>query len=148
MLIDPKDVELITETRPIFAENGEMVADLFYTRLFELAPDVRDMFPADLTEQSRKLSATLTLAISSLSGWDELAPILASLARRHIVYGVKAWHYAIVAQALLDTLRGAEVDEATVQAWNRAMSVINAHMIAAAYGGRPDESGLTHIEIA
>lgn len=147
MLIDPKDVELITATRPLFAESGEKVASLFYARLFELAPDVRAMFPDDLAEQSRKLSATLALAISSLSGWDELAPILASLARRHIVYGVKAWHYAIVAQALLDTLRRADIDDQTVEAWNRAMSVINAHMIAAAYGDRPDESGLSQIRL-
>lgn len=138
MLIDKRDIELVEATRPLFSENDLQVAGSFYTRLFELAPDLREMFPEDLSEQHRKLSATLAIAISSLSSWDELAPILASLARRHIVYGTKSWHYAVVTQALLDTLPEAGVDDATVAAWNRVMSVINSHMIAAAYGDRPD----------
>ncbi len=75
------------------------------------------------------------MAISSLRDWDALAPILAALARRHVAYGVKAWHYAVVTQALLDTLRAGGVDAGTVTAWNRAMSVICGHMIAVAYGG-------------
>lgn len=136
MFVDSKDVAMVAATRALFSENGDVVAGLFYTRLFELAPDVREMFPEDLSDQGRKLSATLSVAISSLRNWDELAPVLASLARRHIAYGVQSWHYALVTQALLDTLKGAGVDAATVAAWNRVMSVINAHMIASAYGNR------------
>ena len=138
MLIDTKDIDLVSATRTMFSENGEAVAELFYARLFELAPEVRGMFPTDLAEQGRMLSATLALAVSSLRNWDDLAPILASLARRHIVFGVKSWHYAVVTQALLDTLKAAEVDPETVAAWNRTMSVICAHMIAAAYGDQID----------
>ncbi|MEX0310465.1 MAG: globin domain-containing protein [Tateyamaria sp.] len=139
MLIETSDIERISATQAIFSDDGERIAALFYDRLFELAPDVRPMFPDDLSEQGRKLSATLAIAVSSLSSWDELAPILAALARRHIVYGVKAWHYAVVTQALLDTLTREGVDTATVAAWNRALSVINAHMISAAYGDRAGE---------
>lgn len=134
MLIEASDLEKVKATKPVFSETGSAVAGLFYERLFELGPELRGMFPQDLSEQNRKLSATLALTISSLENWDELAPILASLARRHIVYGVKPWHYAVVTQSLLDTLRGAGIDDGTVAAWNRVMSTIGAHMIAAAYG--------------
>lgn len=139
MLIDDTDIDLIAATRPLFAETGEAVAAPFYRRLFELAPDLRGMFPVDLAEQNRKLSATLAVAVNALRDWDNLAPILAALARRHIVYGVRSWHYALVTQALLDTLRSGGCDAATVAAWNRAMSVICAHMIAAAYGNQTEE---------
>lgn len=144
MLIDTRDIDLVSATRPMFADNGEAVAALFYGRLFELAPDVRGMFPANMSDQGRKLSATIALAVSSLRNWDDLAPILASLARRHIVFGVKSWHYAIVTQALLDTLKAAEVDPETVAAWNRTMSVICAHMIAAAYGDQAEDVPVQH----
>ena len=142
MLIDIEDIDRIAATRRLFADTGEAVATQFYIRLFELAPDLRQMFPADMTEQNRKRSATLAVAVSSLRDWNDLAPILAALARRHVAYGVRSWHYAIVTQALLDTLRGGGVEAATVEAWNRAMSVICAHMIAAAYGvdGVPTEA--------
>lgn len=138
MLIDDLDAELVTRSRPLFSENGETVAALFYERLFELAPDLRDMFPADLVEQNRKLSATLTVAVSSIRDWETLAPILAALARRHVVYGVHAWHYAVVTRALLDTLVKGGVDGATILAWNRLLSTICSHMIACAYGREPD----------
>jgi nitric oxide dioxygenase len=138
-MLDQSDISRITATRPLFTEQGDAVTELFYDRVFELAPDVREIFPDNLAEQARKLSATLAVAISSLDEWDELAPVLASLARRHIVYGVEPWHYAIVTQALLDTLSDAKLDAPTIQSWARAMSAINAHMIASAY---TDQRGL------
>lgn len=135
MPISHADIGLIENTEPLFSKTDGAVAALFYERLFELAPDLRTMFPTDMSEQHRKLSATLAVAISAMRDWQELAPILAALARRHIVYGVLPWHYAIVSQALLDTLRAGGVDEPTVKAWNRAMSHISTHMIACAYSG-------------
>ncbi len=133
-MIESSDIDLIEATQQIFDDNGSVVAAAFYARLFDLAPDLRPMFSDDMAEQHRKLSATLVVAISSLRNWEALGPTLSALARRHVGYGVAPWHYAVVTQALLDTLTSGGVDDATVAAWNRGMSGISSHMIASAYG--------------
>jgi hemoglobin-like flavoprotein len=134
MQMNNSDLELLAATRPLFKENGEMAAALFYKRLFELAPGLRGLFPENLAEQYRKLSGTLAVAINAMHDWEELAPILASLARRHVAYGAKPQHYSVVTIALLDTLRASGTDRETVDAWNRGMSMICTHMIKSAYG--------------
>ena len=41
-------------------------ADLFYDRLFEIAPEVRSLLPQDLGEQKMKLMTMLGTAVSNL----------------------------------------------------------------------------------
>ncbi len=133
-MIDANDIERIETTLDVFDDPDAAAAKAFYARMFELAPDLRPMFSEDMAEQHRKLSATLVVAISSLRSWDELAPQLSALARRHVAYGVLPWHYAVVTQALMNTLEAGGVDPDAVAAWNRGMSGISTHMIASAYG--------------
>jgi len=83
---------------------ADIAADLFYTRLFELDPSLRHLFPADLAEQKHKLMLTLKFAVNSLSRLDELVPAVQALGRRHAGYGVKNEHYNTVGAALIWTL--------------------------------------------
>ena len=55
----PEQIALVQASFAKVAPIADQVAILFYDRLFELAPQVRRMFPADITEQRRKLMATL-----------------------------------------------------------------------------------------
>ena len=105
MTVLAEDATAIEATLPLFTDKAAAIAWLFYDRLFEISPDVRSAFPDDLTDQGQKLTKTLAVAISSIRDWEQLAPILAALARRHVAYGVRPHHYAAVTQALLDTLR-------------------------------------------
>jgi len=80
------------------------VGDLFYGRLFEIAPHVRPMFPEDRTEQKEQLMAMLRIAVGGLDNLDTLVPAVSALGRRHAGYGLKAQHYVLVGSALLWTL--------------------------------------------
>ena len=63
-------------------------ASLFYRRLFELDPSLERMFPADMTEQRKKLMQMLAAAVKGL---DRTGPARArreDLGRRHAGYGV------------------------------------------------------------
>jgi len=64
--------------------------DLFYGRLFEIAPDVRALFPADLAEQKKKLIAMLATAVNNLHQVGSIVPAVQDLGRRHVGYGVTA----------------------------------------------------------
>jgi len=99
-----EQVQLVQESFAKVLPIADVAADLFYTRLFELDPSLRHMFPSDLAEQKHKLMMTLKFAVNSLSRLDELVPAVQALGRRHAGYGVKNEHYNTVAVALIWTL--------------------------------------------
>ena len=83
---------------------ADTAATLFYGRLFELDPALRPLFKGDISEQGRKLMQMIGMAVKWLDRWDQLAPVLGELARRHESYGVREQHYQTVGAALLWTL--------------------------------------------
>ena len=68
-------------------------ADLFYDRLFAIAPSLRRLFPADLAQQKKKLMEMISTTIGGLNDFKKLAPAVKSLGARHAAYGVTAADY-------------------------------------------------------
>ena len=100
----PEQVGLVQESFKKVQPIAAQAADLFYGRLFEIAPQVRPLFPADLKEQKRKLMAMLGTAVTNLHQVDKIVPAVQDLGRRHAGYGVTAEHYKPVGEALIWTL--------------------------------------------
>jgi nitric oxide dioxygenase len=116
---------------------SEQAAALFYGRLFEIAPEVKPLFRGDMTEQGRKLMATLAVVVNSLGNLSAILPAASALAKRHVGYGVKAEHYAPVGEALLWTLQrglGEHWTPELATAWSTAYGVLSEFMIGEAYG--------------
>jgi nitric oxide dioxygenase len=133
----PNEVEMVQQSFSKVAPISETAAQLFYGRLFEIAPEVKPMFPADMTEQRKKLMATLAVVVGGLSKLDTILPAASSLAKKHVGYGVKASHYTPVGAALLWTLEqglGAAWTPELAQAWTTAYTTLSGYMIAEAYG--------------
>jgi nitric oxide dioxygenase len=119
----PSQIELVQSSFGRLVPIADAAANLFYDRLFEIAPHLRSMFPEDLTEQKKKLMAMLGTAVGGLGRLDTLVPVLRALGRRHAGYGVKAQHYASVGSALLWTLEktlGAAFTPDVKDAWATA----------------------------
>lgn len=119
---------------------SETAAELFYGRLFEIAPEVRPLFKGDMKDQGKKLMATLNVAVQSLTDLPKLAPVLEKLAIGHVPYGVKAEHYDKVGAALLWTLEqglGESWTPETAEAWTETYKIVASTMINAAYTGEP-----------
>jgi hemoglobin-like flavoprotein len=130
----PDQIKLVQESFAKVVPISEQAAVIFYDRLFETAPAVRAMFPNDMTEQRRKLMATLAIVVSNL---ELVLPAAASLATRHVAYGAKAEHYPVVGSALLWTLEkglGADWTPDVADAWTTAYDTLSGFMIAQAYG--------------
>jgi hemoglobin-like flavoprotein len=110
-------------------------ADLFYDRLFEVAPQLRRMFPADLHEQKRKLMAMLATAVGGLNDLEALVPKVKALGARHVGYGARAADYDVVGEALLWTLErglGEAFTPDVRAAWTKVYGVLAATMQAGA----------------
>ena len=133
----PDHVKLVQESFAKVAPISETAAVLFYDRLFEIAPKVKAMFPTDLTEQRRKLMATLAVVVNGLGNLESVLPAASALAKRHVSYGAKAEHYPVVGSALLWTLEKGLGDGWTpevAEAWTAAYGTLSGFMISEAYG--------------
>lgn len=97
----PMQIEAVQDSFALIAPDRELVAKLFYDRLFELDPALRPLFTGDMAEQGRKLMAMLGLVVRSLQQVGGLVPVLESLGERHRLYGVTESHYETVGAALL-----------------------------------------------
>lgn len=133
----PDQVALVQDSFKNVIPISDVAAGLFYGRLFEIAPEVKPMFKGDITEQGRKLMATLGVVVTGLTRLETVLPAASALAKKHVDYGVKAEHYAPVGAALLWTLEkglGDGWNPALADAWGTAYGTLSNFMIAEAYG--------------
>lgn len=90
------------------AERPVLLAEVFYAHLFEMAPDLRVMFPDDLTGQMQNMTDTLLGAIAALDDpdTDRLVGTLRRLGAAHAArYQVRPEHYRYVGHALTRAVR-------------------------------------------
>ena len=132
----PDQVNLVQQSFAKVAPISDQAAVLFYDRLFEVAPSVKAMFPADLREQRKKLMATLAVVVNGLGRLESVLPAASALAKRHVSYGAKPEHYPVVGGALLWTLEKGLGDAWTPEvadAWKMAYGTLSGFMISEAY---------------
>lgn len=131
----PEQVNLVKQSWAKVVPVAEQAAELFYGKLFELDPSLRDMFPSDMQEQGRKLMATINTAVNALDRLDTIVPTVQALGRRHVGYGVREEHYDTVGAALLWTLEqglGEAFTPEVKTAWTETYTLLAATMKTAA----------------
>ena len=101
----PDKIILVKKSWSILQKvDAALVADVFYSKLFADKPGLRRMFPANMTNQYRKIIDMINVVVARLGRMDELSEEIIAMADRHVGYGVKPEHYASVGKALLWTL--------------------------------------------
>ena len=133
----PDQVRLVQQSFAKVAPIADQAAIIFYDRLFEVAPAVKALFPADLAEQRKKLMATLAVVVNGLGNLESILPAASALAKRHVNYGATPDHYPVVGGALLWTLEkglGKAWTPETAAAWTAAYNTLSGYMISEAYG--------------
>jgi hemoglobin-like flavoprotein len=136
--VDSAKIALVQNSFKKVVPIAGVAADIFYDRVFELAPSVRPMFPDDLRDQKKKLMQMLGTAVTNLHQVDRIAAAIQDMGRRHVGYGVEPAHYDIIGQALLDTLAKGLGDDFTPevrQAWAETYDLIATTMKDAAAAG-------------
>jgi len=137
--MNPRQVDQVRASFAKIVPIADQAAALFYDRLFETAPEVRALFGDNMHSQGQKLMAALSTVVNNLGQIERIAPMACDLAKRHLAYGVRPEHYAVVGTALLWTLEqglGDEFTPALRTAWAAAYSTSSEAMIASAYPDR------------
>lgn len=130
----PNEIDLVQSSFAKVVPIRETAADLFYGRLFDIAPEVKPLFKGDMKEQGRKLMMTLGIVVNGLKDIAGILPAAEALAVRHNDYGVKPEHYAPVGEALIWTLEqglGPDFTPAVRDAWITAYTTLSQVMISA-----------------
>jgi hemoglobin-like flavoprotein len=129
----PQQIELVQTSFQKVVPIAGTAADLFYDRLFEIAPETRALFPADLAEQKKKLMSMLATAVANLHQLGSILPAVKALGERHKTYGVTGAHYAPVGAALLWTLEkglGPDFTPEVKAAWTETYTALAGVMSA------------------
>lgn len=136
----PEQIKLVQESFKTVLPIAPQAADLFYARLFEIAPQVRPLFPSDLGEQKKKLMMMIATAVNNLHQVESILPAIQNLGRKHVGYGVTADHYEPVGEALIWTLEKGLGDAFTPPvkaAWIETYATLQAVMTTAAADAKP-----------
>ena len=131
----PEQIALVQSSFAKVEPIAQTAADLFYTRLFELEPGYRSLFPDDISEQKQKLMAMLAVAVKGLGQIEAIVPAVMKLGERHAGYGVTPDQYPAVGSALLWTLAQGLGDDFTPEveaAWIAAYTMLADTMVAGA----------------
>jgi len=131
----PEQVKLVQDSFAKVAPIAPQAADIFYDRLFEIAPEMRPLFPSEMADQKQKLMAMLATAVSNLNQLEKILPAVEDLGRRHVGYGVTSAHYKPVGEALIYTLErglGPDFTPETKEAWIATFTALSGVMTKAA----------------
>src|SRR5262245_55677520 len=69
------------------------LAELFYSRFFDLAPDTRRLFPNDMERQQLKLMDTIAAIVGTLDQREIFQSIISNTGRKHAEFGVQTSHF-------------------------------------------------------
>lgn len=134
-----EQIRLVRVTWLEVAPIADTAARLFYGRLFEADPEIRQLFAhSDMDQQRLKLLRTLTAAVGALDKLETIRPALENLGRRHVGYGVEDRHYELAGAALLWALEqglGDGFTAAVREAWAAAYTSLATIMREAAATG-------------
>ncbi|MCU7797208.1 MAG: hemin receptor [Candidatus Thiodiazotropha sp. (ex Myrtea spinifera)] len=131
--MSPKEINYVKESWAKVVPISDKAAALFYSRLFEVYPEVKPYFKGDMEVQGNKLMAMIGMAVDSLDNLEPLIGTIQDSGKRHAQYGVKDEDYDKVADALIWTLEQGlgdaftdEVKGAWVNTYTALASVMKA----------------------
>lgn len=110
------------------------LASRFYEELFAAAPQLRHLFPADLTSLQGHFEAALALVIRNLEEMPVIEESLRDLGAQHVGWGARPEDYRIVREALVRAVHrsSAAWNEALESDWRRAITGIIVPMLEGA----------------
>lgn len=133
----PRQRKLVKDSFAKILPISDCVSTLFYIRLFELDPKLKQLFVRDMETQGRELMRFIAGIINSLDDFESAVPRIETLGKKHVLYGVKDHHYDTVRLALMWSLEqglDSDLNDETKMAWNTVYDLVSGAMKAASTG--------------
>jgi hemoglobin-like flavoprotein len=130
----PEQVDLIRKSFDAMWPMRRDIADLCYSRFFELAPDARDLFPSDMERQRIKLMDMIAELVGSLDRRALFQSLVTHSGRQHARFGVQPSQYAAMGEALMWSLEckfGAAFTPELRESWRALYATVQVEMLRA-----------------
>ena len=131
----PEQVDLVRKSFDALWPVHRKLADQFYSRFFELAPDARALFPQDIARQQLKLMDMIAAIVGALDKREIFQSIISYSGHQHAQFGVKRGHFVAFGEALIWSLEkqfGAAFTPELKEAWVTLCDAVQRDMIRAA----------------
>lgn len=130
----PESIARLKSSLSAVSAQPRALAARFYERLFAATPDLRPLFPADMTSLEGHFEAALALVIRNLDDMAALQEPLRDLGVQHVHWGAKPEDYALVRDALVGAIKASssEWNEALEADWRHAITAIAVPMLQGA----------------
>ncbi len=134
-MMTPEQADLVRRSFDAIWPVRRKVAELFYRRLFELAPDARHLFPGDMERQRLKLMDMIAAIVGALDQRELFQSIITDSGRQHAQFGVSRAHFVAFGDALIWCLEqqfGSAFTPQLREAWITLYDAVRDEMIRAA----------------
>jgi nitric oxide dioxygenase len=135
--LSAETIAIVKSTGPLLRKHGLAITQRLYERLL-VDPDIAALFDQAAIvsgEQPKRLASAILAYAENIDNLAALSGAVATITRRHAAVGVRADHYAPVAEALLpaivDVLGKDVATPAVIAAWGEAYWALAEIMIEA-----------------
>jgi nitric oxide dioxygenase len=125
-MLTQKTKDIVKATAPVLAEHGYDIIKVFYKRLFEAHPELKNVFNMAHQEQGQQqqaLARAVYAYAENIEDPSSLMAVLKNIANKHASLGVRPEHYPIVGEHLLAAIKevlGAAATDEIISAWAQA----------------------------
>ncbi len=135
-MLTEKQRQLISESYVYISRREYSTGEMFYNRLFEIAPDLQQLFPDEMKAMRLKFIQTLGNVVTALDFNMDVKAAIEDLGKRHLRYGVQRAHYRAFGQAFLwaiEQVLGERFTPEVKEAWEALYRLLADLMTEAAY---------------
>ncbi|KAB8233856.1 globin-like protein [Aspergillus alliaceus] len=133
--LTPQQIQIVKATIPALQDHGIAITTLFYTRLLEKHPELKNIF--NIThqatgEQPAALAHAVWAYATNIENPEALKPAISRIGHKHASLGITADQYPIVGEGLLSAIKevlGSTADERVLDAWKAAYGQLAEHFI-------------------
>jgi hemoglobin-like flavoprotein len=130
--VTPESADIIRATWAQLTPRADAVADDFYRRLFDVSPDAARLFAhVDMPAQRRKFMHMVGELVRVVDDPGVLVSESVPSGRRHVGYGARDDHYAVVGATLLQAIEhalGPAYTADAAAAWRELYTLVSAVM--------------------
>ena len=130
----PEAIGVVKASHALVMSQPLRLASRFYEELFAAAPELRALFPGDLTSLQGHFEAALALVIRNLDEMSALREALRDLGAQHLGWRATPDDYLVARHALIAALRtlSPHWDETIETSWRDAITAIIVPMLEGA----------------
>ena len=130
----PEAIDLVKSSYDAVAARPRQLAARFYEELFTAAPNLRGLFPEDLSGLQGHFEAAIALVVRNLEAAGALREPLRELGAQHVHWGARPQDYVTAREALIGAVKSLSPswDAALEKHWREAVTGILVPMLEGA----------------